>query len=477
MKLPNIPHLDDVLLLLAAAIIVVPIFRHLKLSPVLGYLTAGAVIGPYALGGYLGYSNADVEHLQHVAELGVIFLLFLIGLELPLERLKVMRKMVFGLGLCQVLFTTLVFSGIALYMGFPFEASLVIGGALALSSTAMVLQLLSERHEMSSKHGRATFSVLLFQDLAVVPLLAITMVLGENAQGIDAVKTLGIAFGKGVLAIGIIIIFGRYRLRPLFKFFESAKNQDIFTAATLFIVLAVSTATGYLGLSMALGAFLAGMMIAGTEYRHEVEKQVMPFQGLLLGLFFMSIGMTINFKLIANDPALVLGLVAGLMVVKGIIVFLLARGFGIAKACSMRTAVLLAQGGEFAFVVIKLAMDQGVVLQSDGTMVFIAVTISMVLTPIMVSIFKTLQPDESLALDAVAAELKDQENHVILIGFSRVGKSVAGMLSRKIPPMWRWIWTPNRFQMPKNKACRCIMAMVAGLICWKLLGQTGLVVW
>jgi CPA2 family monovalent cation:H+ antiporter-2 len=431
----HVPYLIEMLILLSAAVTIAPLFKRFKLSPVLAYLLAGSLIGPYAL----GYVN-DIEAVQNVSELGVIFLLFLVGLELPLERLKVMRKFVFGLGAAQVLCTSFVIASICIMFGLPTSTSVVLGGALALSSTALVIQLLSERHELNSRYGRKSFAILLFQDLAVVPLLAMTMILGSDNEGASVLWTLVTAFAKAIAAIIFIVLFGRYALRPLYKYFASAKNNEIFTAASLLIVLGISTVTGMMGLSMALGAFLAGMMLAETEYRHQVEINILPFSGLLLGLFFMSIGMTIDYSLIADKAAQITLMVLGLMVLKALIIIALTYAFGLDIPLALRTGVMLSQGGEFAFVVTKVAMTGGVFTEELGQTVLIVVALSMAVTPLFIAIVAKLtshavaQSNNSVVLDTIASDTHGMKNHVIIAGFGRVGKTVAALLEKQNIP-------------------------------------------
>ncbi len=429
-KIP-VPYIVEIITFLMAAVTIAPLFKRMKLSPALGYLFAGAVIGPYAMG-----LVQDIESVQNVAELGVIFLMFIIGLELPLERLVVMRRYVFGLGLSQVLFTSMMLAGIAIFLGFPVTTSVVIGGALSLSSTALVIQLLSERHELSTKYGRSSFSILLFQDLAVVPLLAVTLLLSDRSSDTSAIMTLLTAFLKGGAAIIMIFIVGRFVLRPMYQYFASVNDDEIFTAATLLIILGVSWATGYAGLSMALGAFLAGMLIAETEYRHQVEADIRPFQGLLLGLFFIGIGMSIDFRMIAEQAGLIVILVFSLMLVKAAMLFMLCRAFNMDRASSLRTAAMLSQGGEFAFVVIKLAMVGALVNETVGQTILVVVAISMALTPLFATIAAKLtahnvfSADVSVALDHLAEDTHGMKNHVIIAGFGRVGKTVASVLEK-----------------------------------------------
>ncbi|MDP1974697.1 MAG: monovalent cation:proton antiporter-2 (CPA2) family protein, partial [Alphaproteobacteria bacterium] len=283
-------ELADVLIFLLAAVIIVPLFRRLKISPILGYLVAGALLGP---AGFKFIGEADGAHL--IAEYGIVFLLFTIGLELSFERLKSLRLYVFGLGSAQFLITSLCIGVISYFAGLSISGSIILGGALALSSTAFVLRLMADRGEMSTRFGRASFSVLLFQDLAVVPLLAIVPLLGAETQDIGS--ALGLALLKAIFALVIIILAGRLLLRPIYRVVTSSKSPEAFVAVTLLVILGTAWATSIAGLSMPLGAFLAGLLIAETEYRHQVEADIMPFKGILLGLFFMSIGMRFDIVL------------------------------------------------------------------------------------------------------------------------------------------------------------------------------------
>lgn len=426
----QVPYINEILILLLAAVTIAPVFKAMKLSPVLGYLVAGAIIGPYALG-----FIDDTQRVQQVAELGVVFLLFLIGLELPLERLKVMRRLVFGLGGLQVLLTTLLLAGVALSFGFDMSAAVVIGGALALSSTALVVQLLSERHELNTSYGRASFATLLAQDLAVVPLLAMTILLGTMDEGASVGTTLLTSLGKGIVAVVGMILFGRFLLRPLYSYFAGL-GDELFTAATLLIVLGVSLITGHLGLSMALGAFLAGVLIAETEFRHQVEAEIKPFQGLLLGLFFIGVGMSIDFTAVVANATTITGLVVGLMVIKFLMVYALARGFALSNTCALRTGVVLSQGGEFAFVLLGVAMMEDLIPARTNQLLLITVTFSMALTPLLMAVAAKLSAHKapasnaSIQLDAIAEDTHDLRGHVIIAGFGAFGKTVAAMLTR-----------------------------------------------
>lgn len=428
----TIPYLIEAIVFLVAACTVAPLFKKMRLSPVLGYLVAGSLIGPYAL----GFAN-DIDRIQGVADLGVVLLLFIIGLEMPMERLVVMRRWIFGLGTAQVIMTSLVIAGICLALNMSMEAAIVTGGALALSSTALVVQLMSERNEMKTRYGRATFGTLLSQDLAVVPLLTVVFLLGGKSEEGSLIVTLLLALGNALLALGVIILFGRYALRPIYHYFSSIKDEELFVAVTLLIILAVSAFTGLMGLSMALGSFLAGMLLAETEYRHQVEADIKPFQGLFLGLFFIAVGMTIDYSMVAENAALVVQLLFGLMLIKGVLLFALGRSFGLSGTASVRTATFLAQGGEFAFVILKLAMIQDIVPVATGQLLFVVVALSMAVTPLFVEIAAsfthsgTTIADTSLALDEIAGTTRGLSGHAVLLGFGRVGKTVASILEQQ----------------------------------------------
>ncbi|KAE8727522.1 K(+) efflux antiporter 1 [Hibiscus syriacus] len=354
--------LFDVLWLLLASVIFVPVFQKLPGgSPVLGYLAAGILIGPYGLS-----IIRNVHETKAIAEFGVVFLLFNIGLELSVERLISMKKYVFGLGSAQVLVTAVAVGMVTYFViGQPSSAAIVIGNGLTLSSTAVVLQVLQERGESTSRHGRATFSVLLFQDLAVVVLLILIPLISPNSSkggvGFRAIaEALGLAAVKAAVAITAIIAGGRLLLRPIYKQIAENKNAEIFSANTLLVILGTSLLTARAGLSMALGAFLAGLLLAETEFSLQVESDIAPYRGLLLGLFFMTVGMSIDPKLLlSNFPviAATLGLLIG---GKTILVALIGRLFGISIISGIRAGLLLAPGGEFAFVAFGEAVNQGI---------------------------------------------------------------------------------------------------------------------
>ena len=424
---PELPYIREVVVFLIATVLVIPLFHRLKISPILGYLLVGGVVGPYGF----ALSN-DVEDVQNLAELGVIFLLFIIGLELSLRRLWTMRKLVFGMGTLQVVITAIVIGFVTKQWGNTTEASIVLGSCLALSSTAMVIQLLIDGGEFSSKFGRSSFALLLFQDLAVVPILLLTNFFGDSTSD-SIVIGLSLALLKAFIAIAVIFIAGRLMLRPLFKNVAGTESPDLFMAMSLLAILGTALLTGITGLSMSLGAFLAGLLLSETEFRHQIETDIKPFKGILLGLFFVSVGMGINFSEAITQYKLILLSVAGLFLIKGFIIAVLAMIFGISKDVAVRMGLLLGQAGEFGFVVIGIAKTSGVINNEVALFMLIVVSISMVATP-FVSIFgkfigkyfiKT-GPKQSLAIEQ--EDVEDLADHVIVAGFGRVGKTIAALL-------------------------------------------------
>ena len=345
--------LHDATIYLAAATIAVVLSRKLGFGAVLGYLFAGVLVGPWGF-----RLITDVESILRFSEFGVVFLLFIIGMELQPARLWVLRRTVFGLGSLQVLVTGALLTLIAHGFSLAWSTAVLIGFGLSLSSTAFVLQMLAERKELTSAHGRAAFGVLLFQDLAVIPLIALVPLLSAEGTGMSsAVDPGGIL--KAVLVLGGFIIGGHYLLRPVLRLVASAQLQEIFTAAALLVVLGAAALMEALGLSMGLGAFVAGMLVADSEYRHQLESDIAPFKGLLLGLFFIAVGMSANLGLLVEEPGVILGITLGLIVLKAALLIPMGRAFRMEASSALTLAVVLAQGGEFAFVLFHLATAQG----------------------------------------------------------------------------------------------------------------------
>ncbi|HEY5643708.1 MAG TPA: monovalent cation:proton antiporter-2 (CPA2) family protein [Woeseiaceae bacterium] len=415
--------LTESLVFLVAAVVCVPIIRLLGFGSVLGYLAAGILIGPFGLA-----FISDVEHILHFAELGVVFLLFLVGLELKPARLWVMRRLVFGLGAMQVLASAALIGLIAWLLGLPMTAAIVVGLILALSSTAFVLQMLAEKKQLGSLHGRAAFSILLFQDLAAIPLIALLPMLGQGADANSAFDVTRLLMT--ILLLLALIVGGRLVLRPVLRVVARSETPEIFTATALLVVISSALLMDTAGMSMVLGAFIAGMLLAESEYRHQLEADIAPFKGLLLGLFFIAVGMSVNLGLLMNIPGRVAVIVLLLTVVKGAVLFGLARRFGM---CDVRAATKLAaalsQGGEFAFVLLAIAAAQRVLEQALIDELILAVVVSMMLTPLlywMAERFGARQVEEETREFDVP---ENPENDVIIAGFGRVGQIVGRMLT------------------------------------------------
>ncbi len=367
-------NLPVILILLATAVVIVALFRKLRVSPVLGYLVAGMAIGPTGAG-----IITDTSGTAAAAEFGIAFLLFIIGLELSWERLHAMRRYVFIVGIAQVVLTTGVLAAGIYVAGFPVATAVIIAGGLAFSSTAFVLQLITEYNQKASQLGRLSLAVLLVQDIAVIPLLVIVPTLAHN-QPLPATDIILIII-KAVAVLALILFAGRLLLRPLYRLIASLANPELFTALTLLVVLGTGWLTSMAGLSLALGAFMAGILMAETEYRHQVEADVMPYKGLLLGLFFMTVGMSTDVRVLWEHFSSVLMLASGLMAVKALIIIGLCRAFGFGVATSMQAGLLLAQGGEFAFIVFGQAVGQLFIGTHLAQILTAVVTVSMALTP------------------------------------------------------------------------------------------------
>ncbi|XP_057496279.1 K(+) efflux antiporter 2, chloroplastic-like [Actinidia eriantha] len=432
--------LFDMLWLLLASVVFVPIFQKIPGgSPVLGYLAAGILIGPYGLS-----IIRHVHGTKAIAEFGVVFLLFNIGLELSVERLSSMKKYVFGLGTAQVLVTAVVVGLVARFVaGQASPAALVIGNGLALSSTAVVLQVLQERGESTSRHGRATFSVLLFQDLAVVVLLILIPLISPNSSkggvGFQAIaEALGLAAVKAIVAITAIIAGGRLLLRPIYKQIAENQNAEIFSANTLLVILGTSLLTARAGLSMALGAFLAGLLLAETEFSLQVESDIAPYRGLLLGLFFMTVGMSIDPKLLISNFPAIMGTLGLLIGGKTLLVAVVGKLFGISIISAIRVGLLLAPGGEFAFVAFGEAVNQGIMSPQLSSLLFLVVGISMALTPWLAAggqlIASRFELHDVRSLLPAESETDDLQDHIIICGFGRVGQIIAQLLSERLIP-------------------------------------------
>jgi CPA2 family monovalent cation:H+ antiporter-2 len=440
-------YLLEVIVILLAAVIGVLATLRLRLGSVLGYLVAGIAIGPSGLG-----LIHNLETIGALAEFGVVFLLFTIGLELPLERLKVMSLSVYALGAAQVFVTALAIAGIAVAAGVPPIAAAVIGGGLALSSTAIVLQILSERGEMTSRFGRAAFAVLLVQDLAVAPFLVVVVALG---QGLDAVPAaLGLAALKMIVAVIVLLGAGRIVLRHVFWPVAEIRNPEIFAAMTLFVVLATGMATQLAGMSMAFGAFMAGMLLAETTYRHQVGAVILPFRGLLLGLFFVTVGMSIDLALAIDQIVLILVLLVGLLVGKAVILAILGLISGLGGAAALRLSIVLAEGGEFAFVLLGAGMIGGVLDRATGQILLVVVGLSLIATPFLVQlgawVAGRMEAAGAVEVGEGALETESRADHVVIAGFGRVGSAVAARLQAANIPFVAVDMDPHRIAQARG---------------------------
>lgn len=417
-------YLFDILALLLATVIIVPFFHAIRLGAILGYLTAGIILGPWGLG-----VITEVDEIRHLGEFGVIFLLFILGIELKPDKLLQMWKMVAGLGLGQLLITAAILFGIAIGFGLSRDAAIVISFGLALSSTAFCLKLLSERGGISTVMGRMSFSILLLQDLAVVPLLALVSLLAEREAG-ATVSEFNYIYAIAVI-IGLLLA-GRYLLNPLLGRIVASQDPEVFISVALLLVLGVAWLMESVGLSMALGAFLAGLMLAESHFRHQIEADILPFRGILLGLFFMTVGMGIDFGLLWDELGLIILLAVGLMVIKATVVYGLVRANGARHDIALQTGVLLSQSGEFGFVMLGFAAVSGVLEPHLSKMMILIITFTMILTPFVVKLtnvwlLKFYTPDLR-GEERYAEFIDDSEEHVILAGFGRVGARIGALL-------------------------------------------------
>ncbi len=434
----NIAAYSDALVVLGTAGVVVPLVRRYGMSPVLGYLGAGAVLGPLGLGSYIAefpilywLTVVDAKNVAGIAELGVVFLLFLIGLELSFERLMAMRRLVFGLGSLQIGVSTVLIAAVAAFAGLKGAVAVVIGGSLALSSTAIVLEVLSAQGRVATSPGRASLSVLLAQDLAVVPLLMLVSILGANTGG-SLSTTIISTMVHAAVAVGIIVTVGRVLLRPLFRLVSGTRSSELFIAATLFVIVATGVVAAQAGLSMALGAFVAGLMLAETEYRKAIEATVDPFKGLLLGIFFFTVGMSIDVRVLARDPLLLVAAVLGIVILKAAVLVVLARVYKLSWPAAIETGLLLGPGGEFAFVAIGLALSLGLVRPEVASFTLAGTALSMALIPFMPALARRLVPlvETPKAPDPMlAVSPATRRKHAIVVGYGRVGKVVCSLLA------------------------------------------------
>lgn len=420
--------LIEIVILLALAISVLVVFRRLNLSAVLGYIAVGVLIGNHGLD-----VIKDVEGLQHFAEYGVVFLMFVIGLELTFERLKEMRLHVFGFGSLQVIACAIILGEVMRLITGNFVSSYIIGFILALSSTAVVLQVLVDRGEQATQHGRLSLAALILQDLAFVPLLIVIPLIADKDSNI------AMAIGKSIfhasIALVLIWIVGKKFLGPLYRMIATLKSQELFNATTLLILLGSAWFTQYYNLSLALGAFVAGLLVAETEYRTQVETDLKPIKGLLMGLFFISVGMTLDLDVLKNNILLILTLTSTIIACKSFVIYVLARAFGFRRSCSIKTGFVLSQSSEFAFVLLALAGSQALLDGELKQILITTVAISMAITPLLASLAKEIsrrvdmQNPVHYETGDIESEVSDLDNHIILVGFDNVGKTTADLLN------------------------------------------------
>jgi CPA2 family monovalent cation:H+ antiporter-2 len=433
----NVAAYSDALVVLGTAGILVPIVSRLGFSPVLGYLAAGALLGPFGLGSLIQsfpvlywFTVGDAKDVTGIADLGVVFLLFLIGLELSLHRLTTMRRLVFGLGGLQILVTTVLLAAFAIYSGKSASEAIVLAASLSLSSTAIVLELLSKQERLKTNVGRASFAVLLAQDVAVIPLLILIGLLAAGPRG-SLLGSVGNAVGQAAIALAVIILFGRFLLRPLFRLVASTRSRDLFIATVLFVIIAAGVITNQAGMSMALGAFVAGLLLAETEYRRAIEATIDPFKSLLLGIFFFTVGMGIDVRELLRGPLLLAGAVIGLIALKSVIIGVLAKLFRLSWPVAVEMGLLLGAGGEFAFVSLAMAAQLHVIDPVTATFALTVTSVTMALIPLLSHIARRFASRLGAA-GATPSELmmrpSGRQRHAIVVGYGRVGKVVCALL-------------------------------------------------
>jgi monovalent cation:H+ antiporter-2, CPA2 family len=437
----------DILIILFVFIAFAAVSERLRLGPVLGYLIGGAVIGPSGLG-----VVRELEAARELADLGVVFLLFNLGLELKIERLRLIGTRVYGLALTQLVVTAAAIASLAHGMGQSAEGAIVIGGALALSSTAIVLRVLHDLGRTLTQLGRVAVAILLVQDIAVGPLLVLTKVL---TTGGPLAQALLLALGKAALVLFLVVLLARFALRPVLAFLATLDSDEIFTAMTLLLVLGASFATEQAGLSTALGAFIAGLMVADTEYRHQVSADVAPFRGLLLGFFFMTVGMTVDVGFAIRHVGAVVGIAIGLQLLKALLLLALAAGLGFARRLAAELAGLLAQGSEFGFVLLALAAGSGLLADAAVHILTIAIALSMAVTAVAATlargILNRLEGEASASLQELAAETGAARNHVVVVGFGQVGMALTRHLVGLQIPVLALDYDPRRVRASRER--------------------------
>jgi CPA2 family monovalent cation:H+ antiporter-2 len=439
----NITAYSDALVVLGTAGVIIPIFRKWGVSPVLAYLAAGAILGPNGLGSFTSFFHplywftvTNPANVSGIAELGIVFLLFVVGLEISLQRLAQMRKLVGGFGSLQVLLSAALISAVLAWMHVDLTSAIILGASLALSSTAVVLEILNRQHRMSTPLGKAVFAVLLAQDIATIPILVFVS-FGLSNPDASVTSVLLKAFLQAAIAVGIIVIFSRYLLRPLFRVVAAAHSTELFIAAVLFVIIGTGVVAHQAGMSMALGSFVAGLLLAETEFRKAIQASIEPFQGLLLGVFFFTVGMRVDVREMLREPLLLLACVAGLILAKAVVVAGLARLFDLHWPAAVESGLLLGAGGEFAFVIIGIAADLNLISHRHSGLALAVTSVSMAATPLLnygvrrvIPAFMgphTIDPE-------LTASPASQPRCAIVVGYGRVGKVLSQALRRNQVP-------------------------------------------
>ena len=412
-------ELVRVVTLLAAAVIAVPLFKRLGLGSVLGYLAAGLIIGPFGLKFF-----DDPQAIIHVAELGVVMFLFVIGLEMKPSHLWNLRRQIFGLGSMQVILAAAMLTFVGIAFGYPWQVAFVSASGFVLTSTAIVMQVLGERHELATPQGQSMVSILLFEDLLIVPLLAVVAFMAPTVPTATADTSLWMKLGMAALSLAILVAAGRWLLNPMFRVLAKSKAREVMTAAALLVVLGAALLMEWGGLSMAMGAFLAGVLLSESSFRHQLEADIEPFRGLLLGLFFLGVGMALDLNVVAQNWKLIISGVLALMAAKAAVIYGVARLAKSSHADALERAVLMAQGGEFAFVLFSAAASQGVISGTVNANMTAIVVLSMALTPLFLIIHGRFSRKSGINLAGVESLNGDKalRGNVLIIGFGRVGQ-------------------------------------------------------
>ena len=436
----NITAYSDALVVLGTAGVIIPIFRKWGVSPVLAYLAAGAILGPNGLGSFTQsfhplywFTITNPTNVSGIAELGIVFLLFVVGLEISLQRLSAMRKLVGGFGSLQVLLSAALITMVLAWMGVDLISAMILGASLALSSTAVVLEILNRQHRMSTPLGKAVFAVLLAQDIATIPILVFVS-FGLSSTNASVTAVLVRAFLQAALAVGIIVLFSRYLLRPLFRLVAAAHSTELFIATVLFVIVGTGVVAHQAGMSMALGSFVAGLLLAETEFHKAIQASIDPFKGLLLGVFFFTVGMRVDVREIIREPLLLFVCVAGLVLVKAAVVAGLARPFGLHWPVAIEAGLLLGPGGEFAFVIIGIATDLDLIPGRYSSIALAATSVSMGATPLLNYGVRRIVPAlvgrQQILDPELTVSPASQPGSAIIVGYGRVGKVVSEALRR-----------------------------------------------